>query len=440
MSLFGMMRTGVSGMNAQANALGTVSDNISNSDTTGYKRATAEFSTLLQGTNTNSYTSGGVNTDVRYGVSDQGNMQGTTSPTDLAINGNGFFVVNSSSGTPYLTRAGSFVPDSSGNLVNAAGFFLMGYNLTNGGSTGVANGLTGLQKVNVAQSALRATASTAGSFSANLPSGSTAVPAGDPTLPSNNTAGAKFTDKTSMVTYDNLGNPVTLDVYFTNTSPAAGPPTWEVSVFNHADANATSGGFPYTVPAGGAEPLSVASLAFDPATGALASTTQSVGGTAPVNGINVAIPNGQNFSLDFSKVTQLGTGFTSINAQANGNAPSPLTGVDIANDGTLFSIYQNGTRIPSYKIPLATVASPDNLTPQSGNVYSPSVTSGEVTVGTAGAGGLGAIDSKSLEQSTVDLATELTKMVEAQRAYSANSKVFQTGAELMNVIVNLQVQ
>ena len=81
-----------------------------------------------------------------------------------------------------------------------------------------------------------------------------------------------------------------------------------------------------------------------------------------------------------------------------------------------------GTRIPSYKIPLATVASPDNLTPQSGNVYSPSVTSGEVTVGTAGAGGLGAIDSKSLEQSTVDLATELTKMVEAQRACKASGK------------------
>jgi len=88
MSLFGMMRTGVSGMTAQADALGTVSDNISNSDTTGYKRATAEFSTLLQSTSTTTYTSGGVNTNIRYGITDPGNIIGTTSPTDLAISGN----------------------------------------------------------------------------------------------------------------------------------------------------------------------------------------------------------------------------------------------------------------------------------------------------------------------------------------------------------------
>src|SRR5580700_4336900 len=168
MSLLGMMRTGVSGMNAQANALSTVSDNISNSDTIGYKRATAQFSSLLENTDPSQYTSGGVSTNVRYGISSQGVIEGTTSTTDLAINGNGFFVVNNSSGTPFLTRAGSFVPDSSGNLVNSAGFFLMGYNLGAGGSTGVANGLTGLTNVNISQAALQASASTAGTFSANL--------------------------------------------------------------------------------------------------------------------------------------------------------------------------------------------------------------------------------------------------------------------------------
>ena len=238
MSLLGMMRTGVSGMNAQANALSTVSDNISNSDTIGYKRATAEFSSLLENTNPSQYTSGGVATNVRYGISNQGVIEGTTSSTDLAINGNGFFVVNNASGTPFLTRAGSFVPDASGNLVNAAGFFLMGYNLGAGGSTGVANGLTGLTQVNISQTALQASASTAGTFSANLPAGATPPAGGAPTAGANQPNSA-FTEKTSMVTYDNLGNPTTLDIYFTNTGPNA----WEVAVYNHADAPA-AGGFP----------------------------------------------------------------------------------------------------------------------------------------------------------------------------------------------------
>ena len=152
------------------------------------------------------------------------------------------------------------------------------------------------------------------------------------------------------------------------------------------------------------------------------------------------IPGGQSFTLDLSKMTQLGTSFTPVNANTNGNAPSALSGVSIGTDGTVFSVYADGTRIPSYRIPLANVASPDNLTQQSGNVYSQSVNSGDVTVGTAGQGGLGAVKADSLEQSTVDLATELTQMIEAQRAYTANSKVFQTGADLMNVVVNLQTQ
>jgi len=421
MSLFGMMRTGVSGMAAQSNALSTVSDNISNSATTGYKRASAEFSTLLETTDTSNYTSGGVNTNIRYGIKQQGVIQGTTSTTDLAINGNGFFVVSNSSGTPFLTRAGSFVPDASGNLVNASGFYLMGYSLSSNSSTGVANGLTGLQKVNISQTALKATASTAGSFSANLPSGATAVTVAA-NLPSANNATATYTDKTSLVTYDNLGNATTLDVYYTKT----GANTWEVAIYNQADASA-SGGFPYSSAA-----LATQTLTFDGTTGNLAA--------ASAKSITVPIPNGQNFVLDLSKMTQLGTGYTAISASANGNAPSPLDHVEISKDGTLSYVYQDGARVAAYKIPLATVTSPDNLTPESGNVYSTSVGSGGVEVGTAGSGGLGAIDSSSLEQSTVDLATELTTMIEAQREYTANSKVFQTGADLMEVVVNLRTQ
>ena len=127
MSLYGMMRTGVSGMNAQANRLSTVADNIANAGTTGYKRSSTEFSSLIIPNVTGNYTSGGVTTSVRYATSQQGDLKYTTSTTDLAINGDGFFVVQDPSGKPFLTRAGSFVPDGDGRLVNAAGFYLMGY-------------------------------------------------------------------------------------------------------------------------------------------------------------------------------------------------------------------------------------------------------------------------------------------------------------------------
>src|SRR5688572_10837572 len=112
MSLYGMMRTGISGMNGQANRLSTVSDNIANSSTTGYKRASTEFSSLVLPSSGGEYNSGGVETTVRHHISDDGSLRYTTSSTDLALQGNGFFIVNNANGTPYLTRAGSFVPRS----------------------------------------------------------------------------------------------------------------------------------------------------------------------------------------------------------------------------------------------------------------------------------------------------------------------------------------
>src|SRR5690606_15811521 len=109
-SLYGVLRTGVSGMNAQSNKLGTVADNIANANTTGYKRASTEFSSLVLSSGKGSYNSGAVVTNVRYSISQQGPLVFTTSMADLAVQGNGFFVVSDEGGTPYLTRAGSFVP------------------------------------------------------------------------------------------------------------------------------------------------------------------------------------------------------------------------------------------------------------------------------------------------------------------------------------------
>jgi len=126
MSLYGVMRTGVSGMAAQSNKLSTVSDNIANVNTTGYKRASTEFSSLILKSGSGNYDSGSVETTVRYAITDAGNLHFTTSVTDLAVQGNGFFVVQDANGSNFLTRAGSFVPDSTGNLVNTAVVFPVG--------------------------------------------------------------------------------------------------------------------------------------------------------------------------------------------------------------------------------------------------------------------------------------------------------------------------
>lgn len=320
MSLYGMMRTGVSGMNAQANRLSTVADNIANASTVGYKRAETQFSSLVLPSTAGQYNSGSVLTDVRYGISDQGGIRSTSSTTDLAIDGNGYFVVQGPGGSTYLTRAGSFVPDKNGDLVNSAGYYLLG----------------------------------------------------------------------------------------------AGADEWNVSVKNAAD---------------GVE-IGTTVLNFDPTTGDLVS-----GGNVAVN---LGAYGGQTLNLNLGGSTQRAGDYTISQAVINGQAPSSIKGVDVGNDGAVVAVYENGTQKVLYRIPLANVASPDRMTVVSGNIFLPSAESGDVRLGFPQGDGMGKIMSGTLEESNADIAQELTDMIEAQRSYTANSKVFQTGFELMDVLVNLK--
>ena len=421
MSLYGMMRTGVSGMNAQANRLSTVADNIANSGTTGYKRSSTEFASLIIPSAGGNYNSGGVTTSVRQAISQQGDLKYTSSGSDLAVNGDGFFVVQAPGGSPVLTRAGSFVPDGEGRLVNAAGFYLMGYSFANGVPSAAANGFGGLEEVTTAQQELIATPSTEGLFTANLPASADIVAPGS--LPSTNLAGSTYSAKSSLVVYDNLGGEVTLDIYYTKTAAN----TWQVAVYNQANASPNTS-FPY-LPVGSA-PMATQTLSFDGTNGKLT--------TASAKDITVPIPNGGSFKMDMAKMTQLSETYTLIKAEANGNAPSGIEGVEISTDGTMYAKYENGTYKALYRIPLATVQSPDQMRSLAGNVYAPSNDSGGVEIGFPNEGGLGAMVSGALENSNVDIAEELTNMIESQRSYTANSKVFQTGADLMDILVNLK--
>ncbi len=417
MSIYGLMRTGVSGMNAQSSKLAMVADNIANADSTGYKRASAEFSSLVLNTTYGQYQSGGVVVHGRQHVSEQGTLRYSTSTTDLAISGNGFFVVEDPNGRAFLTRAGSFVPDADGNLVNAAGYKLLGHPNVSSGASLVANGFDGLSVININNRTLQANASTEGTLNANLPTSAAIIAAAN--LPTTNTANSAFSAKTSMIAYDSLGGEITLDIYFAKT----GANSWEASAYNRS--GATNGGFPYSSAA-----LSTATLSFDPTSGRL---------TPPsANALSLTVPGGETLNIDLKKITQLSTGFAVIEARVDGNSPSVVDGVEIAANGQVMGILRNGTRMPLAQIAIADVPSADRMTREPGNVFSVSDLSGEVRIGAAQAGGFGSIVGGALEESTVDIATELTEMIQSQRSYTANSKVFMTGAELMDVLVNLK--
>lgn len=149
------------------------------------------------------------------------------------------------------------------------------------------------------------------------------------------------------------------------------------------------------------------------------------------------IPNGKSVTLDLSKTTQLDSAFFSKGA-LNGSAPSFASGYSVSKDGMVYATYENGDMRAIAQLLLASVQSPDNLTLLSGNVYAASATSGSIVLGQPEQPGFGSVVSGALETSNVDLASELTEMIEAQRSYTANSKVFQTGADLLDVLINLK--
>ena len=401
MSLYGTMRTGVSGMNAQANRLGTVADNIANSSTVGYKKSSTQFSSMILPSTAGQYNSGGVETDVRYSISSQGTFSYTTSSTDLAINGDGFFIVSGEDGVEYLTRAGAFTLQDDGSLQNSAGYTLMGYEYDSAADpTIVVNGFDGLTEVNLSGSGISAVASTSGALSVNLP----------------NYEADGYVKTTSLKVFDSQGTSRLVEFTYTKASDN----NWTVDA---------------VIPETGDVLLAGAAMEFD-SDGKLINPDPAEFVLDPVADIDGAtIPA---ITLSVAGTTQLASDFSVQNGKVDGNAASKVKGYEIDDTGVVSVAYENGDLVPTFRVALASVQSPDNLNPVAGNLYTQSNDSGVVVMGYAGSSGFGSIISGALEDSNVDVAEELTAMIESQRNYTANSKVFQTGSELMEVLVNLK--
>lgn len=402
MSLYGMMRTGVSGMNAQASKLGTVSDNIANANTTGYKRASTEFESMVMPNSGGKYNSGGVTTSVRYAISEQGSYSFTTSDTDLAVNGSGFFVVQDASGAAFLTRAGSFVPDANGNLVNAAGFTLLG--IPPGTDPATVASPTDLLPVSLSYQGALSSPTTAGSLAVNLPAD----------------AAVNDQQKTSVVVYDSQGGSHFLDFVYEKTANNE----WTLEVRNRDSLPADPSL---------AGPLT---LTFD-SNGVLTAPAPASVTTSAV----IPLSDGSNLNpitIDLTGTSQLKSDFKVSNPNMNGSAPSAVSSYQISDDGTVSALFENGTTVSLSRVALANVASPDSLTPLAGNIYSPNLESGAFDFSAPQEDGFGTLLSGALEGSNVDIGEELTEMIASQRSYTANSKVFQTGSDLLDVLVNLK--
>jgi flagellar hook protein FlgE len=404
-------------MLADSNWLSTIAQNVANANTTGYKNVETQFSALVDAAPGQTPQVAGVTSSMISYNTMQGQVESTQTVSDLAVQGAGFFIVSDGSGNIFLTRNGSFVPDAQGNLVNSAGYYLMAAPTTTAtASTQSVNSISGLVKVNVAGAAAHAAPSTTASLTANLPSTAAVIPAAN--YPSANLATSQYTDETTITAYDSLGGAHTINLYFANE----GGGNWEVDAYDASTA-AAGGGFPYTSAA-----LATGTLSFSTSTGALQSGSP----------LSVNVPGGTTLSLDLSNTTQLATAFGVTASTINGNAPGTMTGIAISQSGVLSFQYSNGASSDAYIIPLANVPSADNLTSVLGDAFQTNFASGAMQINNAQNAGLGTINSSSLETSTVDLATELTNMVQAQSSYEANSKVFQTGTDIFDVLNNLK--
>lgn len=421
MSIYGAMFAGVSGLAAQSNALGMISDNIANVNTIGYKGVSARFSTLVtQAATETTHTPGGVSSSPYSFVDRQGLLQGSASGTDLAVAGQGFFVVNESA-TPgfgddfYFTRAGSFNPDQNGNLVNAAGYFLQGYDIRNTAAPPSASTFTGLQTVNISNLSGSAAATTNIALGVNLPS----------TAPT--TAPGNSFSVTAQV-FDSLGNAHDMDITFTKTADN----TWSWAAGNPTlDGGATASG----VAAGSG----VITFGTDGTPSAFSPAAPSITLTGLTTGAGNA-----TITLDLGTVgatdglTQFAGDFTISNIDQDGVRFGNYTGITISEQGIVTALFDNGQRLDIYQLPLGMFRNPNGLEARTGNVYLETNRSGNFQLNLAGNGGAGNIAPAALESSTVDLAEEFTKMIITQRAYSANTKVITTADDMLEELIRVK--
>ncbi len=409
-------QTGLSGLDAASQSLDVIGNNVSNASTVGFKESRALFAdvyaTSLSGAGTGPI---GIGTKVAAVQQEftQGNITTTSNPLDIAVNGNGFFQVQNN-GATFYTRNGQFHQDNAGNIVTADNKQVMGYSVDASGNI-IASTPVPLQ---ISTSQLPPSVTT--SFKANLNLNSVETPPA--TAIFNPADPTSFNESTSGTVYDSLGNSHDMTLYFVKTATAG---QWALhgTVDGTPVANVNLGG-------GAGNPIN---LNFN-SSGVL-TTAMPVSPVALTIGGGAASP--LSFALDFKGSTQFGSAFAVNSLSQDGATSGRLSGFNVSGNGVIVGSYTNGQSKNLGQIVLASFADPEGLQPQGNNNWAQTSASGLPIVGAPGSGGLGALQSAAVEQSNVDLTSELVNMITAQRVYQANAQTIKAQDAILQTLVNL---
>ena len=399
----------LSGLNAASADLGVTANNVANVNTTGFKMSRAQFSEVFA-VGTQSVSSSASGSGVRLSAIaqqfTQGNIDFTDNALDLAIGGEGFFVLSDNGARSY-TRAGAFGVDNQGYVVNAQGARLQAYPYAGSGlfNTGTP------QDLQLTIGANPPAETTQADFGINLPANA-AVPL-NPVFDS--TDPSSFNHTTSVTVYDSLGAAHTATVYFIKD---AAPNTWntEVEINGTPVAGATQIIFnpdgSLQLPAGGLMPLAP----YDPGTGA----------------------NPITMSMNFLNATQFGDNFGVNSLSQDGYTTGRLTGVSVDAEGVVFARFTNGQSTSLGKLALANFVNPQGLQQLGDTAWGESFQSGDALLGEAGTASFGNIQSGALESSNVDLTAQLVQMITAQRNFQANAQMISTADTVTQTVINIR--
>lgn len=416
MSITSAISSAVSALNAQSAALALISNNLANSSTTGYKTSSASFLSLLAGASTGGASSGGVLATTVADISAQGLLATSSTATNVAIYGSGFFPVSSASDSNslYYTRNGEFSIDSDGYLVND-GYQLQGWATDADGNVIGSQTMSALTSIDVDSISTVASPTTSMSLVANLPADAE--------------VGDTFTSSVEL--FDSLGTAATSEVTWTKTAEN----TWTVTFANPTLSSATSGSSIGTVGTGSI------TLTFN-SDGTFASASES---TLSISGWTTGGAD-SSIALDFGTagtstgLSQYSSGSddpkVSLTTDQDGVATGTLSSITIDDDGTVSGVYDNGMTRSLYKIPVATFTNANGLSALSNGIYQATSASGEASLHLSGEDGAGTIYGAELEQSTTDTNTEFSKMMAAQQAYSSAAQVISTGKDMFDTLLS----
>ena len=453
MSINSAMLAGVSGLVANSSALAAISDNISNVNTTAYKRAQVNFANVVTSQAVaGRYSAGGVQGVTHNYVSTQGLIQSTARTTDLAISGDGFFVVTdkaqglTASDARKFTRSGSFNVDANGYLVNDSNLYLQGWPATAAGTFNIdPSDVNKLGPINVKNlgSAVQPTgnlgvsgnldnstpvsaAITAATYSAAGPNSMADYAAGVAT-------GTKPDFTLDMNVIDSQGASHKFEMAFLKDSTAN---TWKTEIYAVPASDVTVAGPSGQIAAGNVAFLGDGSLDTTNTTLPLSLTLGASGAAAPAWGAALGV-NAQTVKLDLTKLTQQAGASTVNTITSDGAGVGNIVGVQVDTAGVVSAIYDNSQIRKIAKVAIATFPNADSLKAVSGNAYQVTIPAGQMVLKDPGTGGAGKISPSSLEASTVDLSSEFTGLISTQKAYSASSKIITTADQMLDELINI---